>query len=312
MKDFLGNTGVWRAAGGIILSAALAFAAPNVNSNASPVPGTVNYIEGQASLDGKSLEGQFAGSVVQPGETLTTMNGKAEILLTPGVFLRLGDNSQARMLSNGLADVEVALDRGQATVEADYWPKEARLKIAQHAAVTDILKRGFYVLNSQPPFVQVMKGKATVALNEQTTTAGNGREIAQMPSGKLKAQDFNQKALDDAALVRWSRLRSQYEAQANLDAARTVVVNNAWYGPGWYWDPFWGYWSFLPGDGILYSPFGFGFYSPAYFGFYRGPFYGHGFHPGGFPRGAAVRGGFAPRSGFHGGTGGFHGGGGRR
>lgn len=299
MKDFLGNTRVWRAAGGIILSAALAFAAPNVNSNASPVPGTVNYIEGQVSLNGKALEGQPAGGVVRPGETLTTTNGKAEMLLTPGVFLRLGDNSQARMLSNGLAEVEVSLDRGQATVEADYWPKEARLKIEQNTAVTDILKRGFYVVNSQSPFVQVVKGKASVALNEQTATAGDGREIAQMPSGQLKEQDFNKKATDETALVRWSRLRSQYEAQANLETARTVVINNGWYGPGWYWDPFWGYWSFLPSNGILYNPFGFSFYSPVYFGFYGGPrFYGRGFYRGGFAPGAAVvRGGFAPRGG---------------
>ena len=299
MKDFLGNTRVWRAAGGIMLSAALAFAAPNVNPNATPVPGTVNYVEGQVSLNGKALEGQPAGNVVQPGQTLTTVNGKAEILLTPGVFLRLGDNSQARMLSNGLADVEVSLDRGQATVEADYWPKEARLKIEQNTAVTDILKRGFYVINSQSPFVQVVKGKASVALNEQTATAGDGREIAQMPSGQLKEQDFNKKATDETALVRWSRLRSQYEAQANLETARTVVINNGWYGPGWYWDPFWGYWSFLPANGILYNPFGFSFYSPVYFGFYGGPrFYGRGFYRGGFAPGAAVvRGGFAPRGG---------------
>jgi hypothetical protein len=275
-----------------MLSAALAFAAPNVNRNTTPVPGTVNYLEGQVSLNGKTLEGQPAGNVVQPGETLTTTNGKAEILLTPGVFLRLGDNSQARMLSSGLADVEVSLDRGQATVEADYWPKEARLKIEQNTAVTDIVKKGFYVLNSQSPFVQVVKGKASVAWNEQTATAGDGREIAEMPSATLKAQDFNKSAVDETALVRWSRLRSQYEAQANIETARTIVINNGWYGAGWYWNPYWGYWSFLPANGILYNPFGFGFYSPVYFGFYR-PYLGHGFYRGGFPHGPVL----APRGG---------------
>src|SRR5579885_1450657 len=214
MKEFLGNTRVLRASAAVILSAALAFAAPNVNPNATPVPGTVNYTEGQVSLNGQSLEGQPAGNVVQPGQTLTTANGKAEILLSPGVFLRLGDNSQARMLMNGLADVEVALDRGQATVEADYWPKETRLKIAQGTAVTDILKRGFYVLNAQSPFVQVYKGKASVALNDRMVSAGDGREVMETPSGLPKSQDFNKNAVDQTALVRWSRLRSQYEAQA--------------------------------------------------------------------------------------------------
>ena len=45
-----------------------------------------------------------------------------------------------------------------------------------------------------------------------------------------------------------------------------------WYGPGWYWDPwFWSY-TWLPGDGIFYSPFGWGFYSPWYVGY--APYYG--------------------------------------
>lgn len=98
-------------------------------------------------------------------------------------------------------------------------------------------------------------------------------------------------------MLRWSRLRSQYEAQANLDAARTVVINNGWYGPGWYWGPSFGYWSFLPADGFFYSPFGWGFYSPIYFS-YGGPryyhgYYGHGFVPRGYagPRGGFVSGG---------------------
>ena len=35
-----------------------------------------------------------------------------------------------------------------------------------------------------------------------------------------------------------------------------------WYGAGWYWDPCFGAYTFIPGDGIFYSPFGWGFYPP--------------------------------------------------
>ena len=46
---------------------------------------------------------------------------------------------------------------------------------------------------------------------------------------------------------------------------RSYVVNaGGWYGLGWYWNRGFGMYSFIPGDGILYSPFGWGFYSPAY------------------------------------------------
>ena len=74
-------------------------------------------------------------------------------------------------------------------------------------------------------------------------------------------------------------MRSQYLAEANLNLASAY----AGYGPmtpGWYWDAgFWGY-TWLPGDGLLWNPFGWGFYSPRYI-YYGGPvFYGY---RGGYP-----------------------------
>jgi hypothetical protein len=295
----------WRIAGGFLLSGLLAFAAPA--PNVQPGPGAVNYVEGLVNLNGKPIDNSSVGNaMLQSGETLATLNGKAEVLLMPGVFLRLGEDTQVRMLMAGFVDVEVALDRGQATIEADYFPKENHLKVVGTMAVTDILKKGLYVLNPEPPFVQVLKGKAAVEFNGQRATAGESEQVVETPAGKLKAQYFNEKPVDDSSLVRWSRLRSQYEAQANIDAARAAVAENGWYGPGWYWGPEWGFWSYLPGDGMLYSPFGFGFYSPFYLGFYGGPYlYGRGFHgpsvygARGFsgPRGGgfAVHGGFGRR-----------------
>jgi hypothetical protein len=294
----------------VLLSGLLAFATPTQ----SPVPGTLNYLEGQATVNGNLVNSSSAGTeILQPGETLDTQNGKVEMLLTPGVFLRLGENSEARLMSAGLADVEVALDRGQATVEADWWTKDNRLTIDQNSVRTEILKKGLYVLNADQPYMQVLDGKAKVTYKDQSVNLGKDREAIVNESGKLKAQDFDSKPLKETSLLRWSSLRSEYEAQANLDAARTVVINNGWYGPGWYWGPSFGYWSFLPADGFFYSPFGWGFYSPIYYAYaspyiYARPgFYGRGYvGPRGF---AAPRSGFvAPRGGFAAGPrgGGFH------
>ena len=109
----------------------------------------------------------------------------------------------------------------------------------------------------------------------------------------LKAQKTNKDALESGALYRWSKLRSEYAARANINVARRVVVYGGWYGPGWYWDPYWNFYSFLPANGILYSPFGWGFYSPG-FGFG---------HPVGFGSGFGDGGGFAHGGGFwHGGA----------
>ena len=80
------------------------------------------------------------------------------------------------------------------------------------------------------------------------------------------------------------------------------------------WDPWFGVWTFLPGDGIFYSPFGWGFYSPLVVyrsAFYYGGYYdhvphhfsdfhypfGHGFEPTRGFRAGGFRGGTVPRVG---------------
>src|SRR6266576_2023976 len=63
-----------------------------------PAPGVVNYIEGTASIDGQPITSKDIGQVeVRQNQTLATGQGKVEMLLTPGVLLRLGPNSQVRM-----------------------------------------------------------------------------------------------------------------------------------------------------------------------------------------------------------------------
>ncbi len=75
-----------------------------------------------------------------------------------------------------------------------------------------------------------------------------------------------------------------------MDAARVYVTDGyygpGWIGSGWYWAPGFGGYTFIPANGILYSPFGWGFYSPTvvyraplvYGGFGRGYYYGYN-HP---------------------------------
>jgi hypothetical protein len=117
-------------------------------------------------------------------------------------------------------------------------------------------------------------------------------------------------------------LRSSYLAEANVDAASAYLYNGydgpGWVGTGWYWAPGFGGYTFIPGDGILYSPFGFGFYSPLVV--FRSPlFFRGGFRPGFFggfrgrtaviSRGPAFRGAPVFHGGFHSGFaghGGFH------
>src|SRR5277367_200574 len=82
-------------------------------------PGTVNYVEGQAAMAGQSLDAKSVGMEMGEGHSLTTLNGKVGVLLTPGVFLRMGPNSSATLITASLTNTQVQLDQGHAMIEVD-------------------------------------------------------------------------------------------------------------------------------------------------------------------------------------------------
>jgi hypothetical protein len=294
--------------------------------NANPArPGTLNYIEGQASIEGRQLTSHSVGQTeLKPGEYLATANGKAEILLTPGVFLRLGSDSTVKMVSPDLTRTEVELDHGRATVEVDQLYKQNDLLIDQKGGQTQLLKNGLYEFNADKGTLRVFDGKADFFPGDDHSTnikpiAVKGDHQLAVSDGHLKPQSFNKNQVEAGDnLYAWSDLRSQYLGEANLNLA-SEYAGAPGFAPGWFWDSNLYAYDWLPGDGLFWSPFGFGFYSPLYL--YGGGFvYGRGFygHPGYGYHGAVAgyRGGAVATShagfsgGGFGGGGGFHGGGG--
>jgi len=242
------------------------------------VPGTLNYVEGQASIGDQTLDSKSVGTAaLNNGDVLQTGNGKAEILLTPGVYLRVGGNSAVKMDSTSLINTEVTVREGEAMVEVDQIYHESNLRVSQPGADTKIDKVGLYAFDATNGAVRVFDGKAVVTVDDHNTTVKKNHELA-LHNAKLRSKDFDKKEVtqnDD--LYRWSSLRSQYLSDANVDAARTYYVNG-WYGPGWYWDPYFAGFTFLPGSGYFYNPFGWGFYSPLMV--WRAPVViGRGYHP---------------------------------
>ena len=318
----------------VILSAP-AFAA----DGHSALPGSINYVEGQAYIGSDSLNADSIGSIaLEPGQTLATDDGKAEILLTPGVFLRVDSNSAVKMISPSITDTEVQLNQGRAMVEVAEIHDQNNLRISEGGLETRLVKKGLYEFDADRQEIVVFDGKAEVQDGDHTIGVDGGKRLGLNTNdvntnAQLKAHGFDKDEYKQSDIYQWSSLRSSYLAEANVDAAR-VYVSNGYYGPGWvgagwYWSPGFGGYTFIPGNGILYSPFGFGFYSPLVvfrsplFFRFGGPFrpgFVGGFRPGvvafhGRPavisRGAVVhsapafhggfRGGFSGRSHFSGG-----------
>ena len=237
----------------------------------SAKPGAVNYIEGNAFRNGKPISDKgLKSTFLDANDTLSTGVGKAEVLLTPGVFLRLGEQSEIRLISPSLTNTQVEVSRGEVMLEATGLTKDQSIQITEGGSSITVSNNGLYRFTAgDPPRAAVLDGKATVTSGDHNINLKKGKEV--VLAANLKPQKFDRKKEDK--LYAWSNVRSQYEAAATYRVAQTAYETspgrwrgfgyNGFSGPGWYWNDVFSSWAWLPGSGAFYSPFGYGFYSPG-------------------------------------------------
>lgn len=210
------------------------------------------------------------------GQVLSVGEGKAEVLLNPGIYLRVDGNSTVKMISTSLTPNVVEVVRGRAGVEVDQLLKENVVQIVNHGVTTQLVKTGYYEFDAENGSLKVFSGRAQVQFANdkwQKVTGGHKLMLDQGPGAK--DSKFKSDPKEDT-LMNWSRLRSQYLAQANNQLAAQYYGPGFY--PGWYWNPgMWGY-TYL-GYGPFYSPFGWGYYPFGWGGWYGsgGVWYGHAF-----------------------------------
>ena len=264
---------------------ALAASLASAQSIAPAQSGTVHYFEGVVSIDGIKLVSQRAHfSVIKENSVLETGEGRAEVLLTPGVVLRVAENSSVKMLDNRLLSTRVELVSGSAMLESDD-PGES----VKDPAVT-VLHDGFQVqpvkfgvIEISATDVRVYKGQARVT-SESGQIANVKENNAVALSSALTASKFDAKEADDLYL--WTRDRSAYLAAGNMASAHTLsnsysggtyagwnpAIWNGFSG-GWYYNDALNMYSYLPFRGTVYGPFGYGLYNPMTIGYYYAPIY---------------------------------------
>src|SRR5689334_8339432 len=100
----------------IALSGSAAFAQSVISAHS----GLIHYVEGSVLLDSKPVEVKIATFPdLKENSELRSEDGRAEVLLNPGAFLRMGENSSIRMVSNKLTDSRVEFLSGSVVIEAD-------------------------------------------------------------------------------------------------------------------------------------------------------------------------------------------------
>jgi hypothetical protein len=234
----------------------------------------IHYVEGDVTIDGGAVHPKFAEFPdVKPGQVLATEEGRVEVLLTPGVFLRLTENSSVRMISNSLADTRMKVVSGSALIEVGELLEHNAIAFDAAGAHITFAKKGLYRIDADPARLRVYDGQAGVYLGADSLIARKGHAI-DLDAAKLVDARFDVKDTD--SFYRWGARRADYVAAANLISAR--VASNSDYSSGfssgttgWSWNPYFGMFTFVPANGVYFSPFGAAFYSPAAVNYYYFP-----------------------------------------
>ena len=209
-----------RASAFSILASVSFLALPAVGQSViSTHSGVVHFFEGAVYMGGQPLEshpGRFPS--VPQGAELRTVEGRAEVLLTPGVFIRVGARSTIRMVSNQLSDTRVELLAGSAIVDsAEPGPSTSVTLLFRNWSVHSS-EQGVYRIDSDPPRLWVFQGKAEVSAGkkEDAQLVGPGMDV---PLAPVLAPTRSAQPPHDA-LSQWAEGRQQ-----SIFADNTIAAN---------------------------------------------------------------------------------------
>lgn len=287
--------------------------------------GMVNYFEGSVELDGQALEFKPATfhQIPEGGKLYATAQGRAEVLLSPGVLLWLGESSEIELVSNDLADAQVRLLGGQIVVSGSEFPKDVAVTVLVKGEQVRIAQPGIFTVDFNAGELEVHEGRVDVALaNGSEIRVKKGRSLALYQPGASVAK--LEKDADVDALMLWARSRDHHIQVANISAARQIQTRGLGIGTpmsllgaysnvgSWYYNPYFGMYTYVPFGSAFMNPWGSYFWTPRSVGRIYAPSYGwaglsrsgaprerapmsrSGFADspsfGGFSRGASVRG----------------------
>lgn len=237
--------------------------------------GVVSYVIGKVTVGDQVVQqSETKMTEVKENAVLRTEEGRAEVLLTLGTILRVGDNSSFKMLTNRLIDTRVELLTGTHIVEVAEFQKDNNLTLVAKDATVVITKRGLYRFDVEQSRIKVFEGVLGVTINGQSTLVGSGKA---MNTTTASVEKFDKEATD--AMDNWAHRRAELIAMANASSAKQVhdygctsssnyaAVNNA-SSPcnnpcnSWRYNPWYGLITYIPCGANIYSPYGYRYWSP--------------------------------------------------
>lgn len=239
--------------------------------------GTINFIEGAVtSCRAKNVttwRGVSLGDRLKTGDRLrTSADGRAEILLNPGSYLRLDQGGEIVLTNPNLDALTVEVVAGSALFEVTGTDgTELFLRILTPNGTVNVVRNGLYrvtVPREGAPTVAVTKGRITVEQAGRTLPVKDKQLVTLEATGATTTK-LDKKDRD--AFDEWSRNRAKTlrDANARLRDRDVLAAFNGWRQNGAYgfgFAPFFGLWlfdarlgsyTFFPFYGYWNSPYGF-------------------------------------------------------
>jgi hypothetical protein len=268
-----------------VACAALARAQSRDPHVVSALAGGVNFVTGDVTMrraEHQSWQSLRQTDDLRSGDTVRTgADGRAEVLLNPGSYLRLGENSELELTDSSLNTLRLKLTRGSALVEASLYDAPASSALLAAPQTKDsihnasarrpegfvieidtaqtqvvIVRSGIYRVNAgNTTELYVRDGRALVGRDGVLVKGGNSATIA--TGGAVEVAKFDKKQKDDLDV--WSKHRAGELARVNsrlpVRALNATLVSMRWEIFNWGGSPtgFWFYdWTALS---YAYVPF---------------------------------------------------------
>ena len=266
-----------------MLMALCAIAIPAQNSRLAGVTGDqyvisakaggVNFVSGTVTVNRKDGTSGYLlnRDELQIGDRVTTSaDGKAEILLNPGSYMRIGGNTSFEFVTTDLEDLEVSLKSGSAVFEV-IAANEFRVSVRMPKSSVSLTHSGVFrvdVLADGTSKLSVFKGKASIGPAGKTEVA-SGRTATLVPGG-ISVTKFDRDTKDELDI--WSKERGKDLMKVNAQLERKALQNsllNSFTASRWNMYNSFGLWIFDPMRRMsCFLPFGYDWSSP--YGWYYG------------------------------------------
>jgi len=220
----------------------------------------LSYVDGQVQMDratGQGLERAILNTPITEGARLVTGNdGLAEVEFENNSTVRLGENSEVLFTRLVVNDEGAKVNEIQVVKGTAYFATKGNKDDIYRATIGDstfLIHRDTQLRMSDDtgkPTVAVMKGEAE--LQNQQGVKITKKETLTVDPGNSAGYEIA-KGTDASPLDRWNQERDAYQA--------SYSYNNVGAGPrmsgfGYSDLSYYGGWSFVPGLGLAWQPYG--------------------------------------------------------